>query len=184
MALSEGEARKDRRRAYYVGVVAVVALFSIFGNFILTGLLIKTSNDNHASLVKLDNQLSKKDNKITSLEKQHGADILNESQLLQNINKADKELNQIGVDLFLDAAAACANTVSIANQLHLTITPCPTISPLPELPASPTPTIPTTTTVPPVARSGPAQPRTTPAPVVSAPTSPTVTHGHRGHHNH
>ena len=176
MTAPTGETAKDRRRQWFVGVMAVVALTAILGCVAFVALLIHTQNADHTAS-------SKQSTKIINLEKQHGADILNESQLLQNIGKADTELNQVGVDLFLDAAAACANTVSIANQLHLTVTPCPTISPLPKLPATPTPTIPTTTvpatTTHSASRAAPAAPI---APTTT--TAPPVTHGNgNGHGN-
>ncbi len=149
MADFPGETPRDRRRQWYVGIATVVALLGIVINTLLVGLLIKTGNENHTAVTALDNKIVKLDNKIVSLEKQHGADILNESQLLTRIG-------EYAVDLTNTVNAICAHTqcntpipllfptTTTTTVPHVAVTPRATIAPrIAPIPSPPVTTVPT-----------------------------------------
>ena len=156
-----GETAKDRRRQWFVGIVAVVALLAILGNVVLGAALIKITDDDHTS------QLAQQQH-IVRLEQQHGADIQNSAQLLKNIKAADKVLAKFAISLINTENAICAK-VGCGTPIPPLFTLTPTTT-APRAPASP---------------PAPATPRVAPgATVTTVPQGPGHSRSAPGHTKH
>jgi hypothetical protein len=166
-----GETAKDRRNQWYVGIISVIALLSIISTAILTGVLVKVTTDDHAAAAKQqatitaqNNQISKQNKKIISLEQQHGSDIANESQLLAGIQRENAILAAFAIDLTNTVNAICGVTSCnkpipplFTTTTTTTTTPRPVTTLTPHVtPATAPPT--TTTTVPRHVHGGPVPP--------------------------
>jgi hypothetical protein len=76
----EGESRKDRRRQFYVGIAAIIALFSLIGNVAQTTIY-------HHTSTQLQHTIIAKDDEIVPLLHQHSTALNNEVALEQQVAK-------------------------------------------------------------------------------------------------
>ena len=125
----EGETRKDRGKQWLVGL----GCFVVLSASISTPLLIWRGNDaqnnQHAATVEQDKTIIGLEQRNNRLEKQHGADIENESMLLKGIKKSDTELAAFAAYVIESNIANCANSAATAKAVGVTIQMCPALPP-------------------------------------------------------
>ena len=110
-----GETRKERRRQYYVGVGCVIALFSLLGNFFLTG------------LVRQDQQtINSKDTEVVTLLKQHSATFAAQKKQAAQTNVFLGDLGILATYLIESNEAMCKATGAA----------CPPLPTIPKIPQS------------------------------------------------
>jgi hypothetical protein len=110
-----GETRKERRRQYYVGIGCVIALFSLLGNFFLSGLV-------HSDQV----DLQAKDAQIVTLLKQHSVTFAQQQKTAKQTTVFLQDLGILATYLTESNEAVCAATHAA----------CPVLPAIPKIPSS------------------------------------------------
>lgn len=121
-----GETRKERRWQRTVGIGAVVALFSLFGNFIQTAWY-------HHDEAQLQMSVSNKDAQIVHLLQQHSVTFKQQAKTAVAAKKTAAQTNVFLSDLGLLATYLIQSNEAVCAKTGAN---CPVLPTIPKIPSS------------------------------------------------
>lgn len=117
MTRPEGETRRDRRLQRIVGLGAVIALFSLVGNVVLTYNSIERNDRNHAVTATLQQTIIAKDKETITLLKEHSVTFAQQKKQAAAAAAYDQDVKILAAELVGQNAAICAATLAACPQL-------------------------------------------------------------------